>query len=158
MGGRGLLAAARPWDWEPDGPPAVRTRTADGFTVVNVQGADNLLTRPSPSRELAAQLHRLVEAGHTRILLNFREVHSMSSDVLGTLAGLHRRLERVGGRLGLSDPDPALRDMLRICRLDRLFDIVADEAQASGNGPGRGVPARRNPPAPALAGCQGQDA
>ena len=83
----------------------------------------------------------------------------MSSDVLGTLAGLHRRLEKLGGRLGLSDPDPGLRDMLRICRLDRLFEIVAEGAEASGTTQGRIVPARWNPPpAPSPARCEGQGA
>ncbi len=81
--------------------------------------------------DLTAQLRRLVEAGHTRIVLDFRRVRLVSSDVLGTLAGLHRRLEKLGGRLSLCRPDPVLRDMLRICRLDRLFDIVPGEDDAS---------------------------
>jgi anti-anti-sigma factor len=139
-----------------DRRPAVRVRTVDGLTVVDVLDAENLFAAEAIA-ELAAQLHRPVEAGHTRMLLNFRGVRSMSSDVLGTLAGLHRRLEKLGGRLGLSDPDPGLRDMLRICRLDRLFEIVAEGAEASGTTQDRVVPALLNhPPSPAR--CEGQGA
>jgi anti-anti-sigma factor len=105
----------------------VRVRTTDGKTVVEVLDAEVLFAQEDIA-ELAGQLRRLVEAGHTRLVLDFSGVRSMSSDVLGALAGLHRRLEAVGGRLGLSRPDPAIRDMLRICRLDRYLDVDPDEA------------------------------
>jgi anti-anti-sigma factor len=74
----------------------------------------------------------VAEDGHTRLVLNFREVHTMSSDVLAMLAALHRRLEDSQRRLAISGLDPVLRDMLRLCRLDRVFDLHADEAEASG--------------------------
>jgi anti-sigma B factor antagonist len=63
-------------------------------------------------------------------VLDFRGIRSMSSDVLGILAALYRRLEESRGRLALCGLDPAFREMLRICRLDRFFDIQ-DEAETS---------------------------
>src|SRR5439155_4157205 len=79
--------------------PTVRARLVDGITVVEVLDAETLFTAEAIA-DLTAQLRRLVEAGHTRMVLDFRGVRSVSSDVLGTLAGLHRRLDKLGGRLG----------------------------------------------------------
>lgn len=102
--------------------PTVRVRIVDGITVVEVLNAEILFAAEAIA-ELAAQLRNLVDTGHPCIMLDFSGVRSMSSDVLGTLAGLHRLLEKIGGRLSLYGPPPVLRDMLRICRLDRVFDI-----------------------------------
>ncbi len=110
-----------------DGRPTIRVRTVEGRTIVEVLDAE-VLFNPDDIAELAGQLRRLVEAGHTRLVLDFSGVRSMSSDVLGSLAGLHRQLEEVGGRLGLARPDPAIRDMLRICRLDRYLEVDPDDA------------------------------
>jgi anti-sigma B factor antagonist len=107
--------------------------------VVDIVNAEILLEEGT-IRELSTQLHRLIEEGHTRLLLNFGGVRYMSCAVLATLAGLHRRLEREQARLRLCGLDSVLRDMVRICSLERMFDIYADEWEALGVGP---VPADR---------------
>jgi anti-anti-sigma factor len=100
----------------------LQVRTVGGTTVVDILNAETLFAEADIS-DLGDQLHGLVEAGHTQLLLNFHAVRTMSSDVLGLLAALHRRLEKSRGRLGLTGVEPVLGDMLRICRLDRVFDI-----------------------------------
>jgi anti-anti-sigma factor len=109
------------------GRPTIRVRTLEGSTIVEVLDVEDLFTQDDIG-ELARQFRRLVESGHTRLVLDFSGIRSMSSDVLGTLAGLHRQLEEVGGRLGVTRPNPAIRDMLRICRLDRYLEVDPDEA------------------------------
>jgi anti-anti-sigma factor len=111
----------------PGPSPTIRVHTVEWGTIVEVLDAEVLFT-PDDIGELAGQLRRLVEAGHTRLVLDLSGIRSMSSDVLGTLAGLHRQLEEVGGRLGVARPNPAIRDMLRICRLDRYLEVDPDEA------------------------------
>ena len=110
--------------------PTVRVRTVDGSTVVDILNAETLFSADDIS-DLGDHLHRLVEAGHSQLLVNFQAVRSMSSDVLGLLAALHRRLEKSRGRLALTGVDPVLGDMLRICRLDRVFDIHGGESEFS---------------------------
>jgi anti-anti-sigma factor len=119
--------------------PAIRVRSVDGTAVVDVINAETLYAEEDISH-LANQLRRLAEDGHTRLVLNFREVHTMSSDVLGMLAALHRRLEKSRRRLTISGLDPVLSDMLRICRLERVFDLHADESEASGAAARRDIP------------------
>src|SRR3954463_5312912 len=119
--------------------PALPGQAVDGTAVVDIINAENLYAEEDISH-LADQLRRLAEGGHTRLVLNFRQVHTMSSDVLGMLAALHRKLVKSRRRLAISGLDPILRDMLRISRLERVFDIHADEAEASGAAARRDIP------------------
>src|SRR3954452_10227730 len=119
--------------------PALRVRAVDGTAVVDIINAETLHAEEDISH-LADQLLRLAENGPTRLVLNFREVHTMSSDVLGMLAALHRRLEKSRRRLAISGLDPAPREMCRICRLERVFALHDDEAEASGAAARRDTP------------------
>ena len=119
--------------------PALRVRAVDGTAVVEIINAETLYAEEDISH-LANQLHRLAEDGHTRLVLNFREVNTMSSDVLGMLAALHRRLEKSRRRLAISGLDPVLRDMLRICRLERVLDLYPDEDKSSAAAARRDIP------------------
>jgi anti-anti-sigma factor len=107
------------------GRPSIRVRTVEASTVVELVDAEFLFAEEDIA-EVAGSLDRLVEAGHTRLVLDLSGVRSMSSDVLAMLAELQRRLETVGGRLRLIRADSAVRDMLRICRLDRYLAVEPD--------------------------------
>jgi anti-anti-sigma factor len=113
----------------PDGRLDLHVRAIDGTTVVDILNAETLFAADDIS-ELGNQLHGLVEAGHNQLLLNFHAVRTMSSDVLGLLASLHRRLQKSRGCLGLTGVDPVLGDMMRICCLDRVFDIHGGESES----------------------------
>ena len=119
--------------------PAVRVRAVEGTAVVDIINAETLYAEEDISH-LADQLLRLAEDGHTCLVLNFREVHTMSSDVLAMLLALHRRLEKSRRRLAISGFDPVLREMLRICRLERVFDLLEDEAAGSAAAARRDIP------------------
>jgi hypothetical protein len=76
--------------FHPDHPhrrPALRVRVVDGTAVFEIMNAETLCAEEDISH-LAKQLCCLAEAEHTRLVLNFREVHTMSSDLLGMLAAL----------------------------------------------------------------------
>ena len=118
---------------------ALQVRAVDGTAVIDIINAETLYAEEDISH-LSNQLRRLAEDGHTRIVLNFREVHTMSSDVLAMLLALHRRLEKSRRRLAISGFDPVLREMLRICRLERVFDLLEDEAAGSAAAARRDIP------------------
>jgi anti-anti-sigma factor len=116
----------------PDGRPRFSTRVVDGILVVDVTA--EVLIEESPIRELSTQLHRWVDEGYTRLLLDLGKTESMAAAVLGTLARLHQRLERGRGRLALCGLNPTLRKMLQICRLDQALKIYADLGEALSDG------------------------
>ncbi len=109
--------------------PRLEVRVVAGISVVDILNAEALFD-PGVIRDLSIQLHHLIEEGHTRLLLNLSGVRYMSSDVLGTLAALHRRVAHERGRIGLIGLEPLLREMVRICALEPMFDIYANESEA----------------------------
>jgi anti-sigma B factor antagonist len=93
---------------------------------------------------LGHELARLIEEGHTRLLLNFAGVQYLSCAALARLAVLQRKLARAQGGIRLCGLDLLLQDMLRITGLDRVFDVYADESEALASGcSGDGKPAAR---------------
>jgi anti-anti-sigma factor len=120
-----------------DRRPRLSVRSVDGLAVVDIVDAEALFEEDVLC-ELGAQLHDLVERGQVRLVLNFGGVRTMSSDVLATLAGLHRRVERSRGYLGLCGLNPVLREMLRICHLERALPVYADETDVPGIAPSAG--------------------
>jgi anti-sigma B factor antagonist len=111
--------------------PRLRVRTIERTALVRFDAAAMLVTE-SDVRAVGEQLDRLVEEGHTRLLLNLSGVRYLSSDVLAVLVRRQERLAASGGSLQLCGLDPLLRDMLRITHLDRLLNVCSDEAEALG--------------------------
>jgi anti-anti-sigma factor len=115
-----------------DGRPRLRVRTIERTALVRFEDAE-ILFEEEAIRAVGDQLHRLIaEGGHTRLVLNFGGVRYVSSDLLGILVGLRRKLDPAGGRIRFCGLDPLLRDMVRMAHLDRMFDISEDEAEALG--------------------------
>ena len=112
-----------------DAPPRLRVRTIERAAILRFEGAE-ILFEESAVRAVSEQLNRLVDEGHTRLVVNFGGVRYLSSDVLGILAAVHKKIERARGRIQLCELDPLLRDMLRITHLDRVLDVCTDEAEA----------------------------
>jgi anti-anti-sigma factor len=100
--------------------------------VVRFAGAEFLL-EAAAVRAVGERLERLIaEGGTTRLVLNFRGVRYLASEVLGELAALQKGSDRAGGQIRVCGLDPLLRDMLRVTRLDRALDVCGDEAEALG--------------------------
>ena len=111
--------------------PNLRVRTVERTAVVRFEDAE-ILFEESAVRTVGRELRRLIEEGHTRLVVNFAGVRYLSTEVLAILAGLQRKVDPVRGRIVLCGMDPLLRDMVRITRLDRFFDICDEEAEAIG--------------------------
>ena len=109
--------------------PRLRVRTIEQAAILRFEGAE-MLFEESAVRAVSEQLNRLVEEGHIRLLVNFGGVRYLSSDVLGILAAVHKKIDPARGRIQLCGLDPLLRDMLRITHLDRVLDVCTDEAEA----------------------------
>src|SRR4051812_7578565 len=114
------------------GRPRLLVRTIEPTLVVRFVNAEILFDEDA-IRSVGDQLNRLIAEGdHTRLVLNFRGVRYMSSDVLGLLTGFHRKVNPARGGIRLCGLDPLLSDMLRITHLDRLVEVCGDEAEALG--------------------------
>jgi len=82
-------------------------------------------------QELGQELFRLVEVEHRdKLLLNFSVVDFLSSAALGKLITLDKKMKAHGGVLKLSNIRPEIYEVVAITKLNRLFEIKDDEADA----------------------------
>ena len=74
------------------------------------------------ARELRERLYKIVDSRGVQLELDLSHVHHASSFFITSLVTLHRRIRDMGGRLVLRNLDPHLQQLLRACKLDRIFE------------------------------------
>lgn len=80
---------------------------------------------------VAEQLVSLLsELGRQRLLVDFGNVQSLTSYMLGQLVRLNRTAEANGGRLALFNLSPYVRQIVEVARLDLLLSLYDDESAA----------------------------
>ena len=99
--------------------------------VTVVRFRDHKIVEDINIQQLGQELFQLVEAdNHDKLLLNFSSVDFLSSAALGKLITLDEKMKAHGGTLKLSNIRPEIYEVFAITKLDRLFDIRDDEADA----------------------------
>ena len=99
--------------------------------VTVVRFRDHKIVEDINIQQLGQELFQLVEAdNHDKLLLNFSSVDFLSSAALGKLITLDKKMKAHGGTLKLSNIRPEIYEVFNITKLDRLFDIRDDEADA----------------------------
>jgi anti-sigma B factor antagonist len=99
--------------------------------VTVVRFRDHKIVEDINIQQLGLELFRLVEADNRdKLLLNFSAVDFLSSAALGKLITLDKKMKAHGGTLKLSNIRPEIYEVFAITKLNRLFDIKDDEADA----------------------------
>jgi anti-sigma B factor antagonist len=99
--------------------------------VTVVRFRDHKIVEDVNIQELGQEMFRLVEVdGRDRLLLDFSSVEFLSSAALGKLITLDKKMKAHGGILKLSNIRPEIYEVFTITKLNRLFDIRKDEADA----------------------------
>jgi anti-anti-sigma factor len=70
------------------------------------------------------------EVGHRRLVLNFSGVERLSTELLGRLVALQKRVQEKGGQLALCKINPQVYEIFKILKLPQLLPIFADEQEA----------------------------
>lgn len=60
-----------------------------------------------------------------KLVIDFKDVDFIGSEVLGKLIALHRKAQVRGLAIGLKNIRPMILDVFKITKLDRLFEIDA---------------------------------
>jgi anti-anti-sigma factor len=82
-------------------------------------------------QELGQELFGLIEQEDRRkLLLNFSSVDFLSSAALGKLITLDKKVKAHEGVMKMSNIRPEIYEVFAITKLNRLFDIQNDEADA----------------------------
>jgi anti-sigma B factor antagonist len=104
-------------------------RSVDGVKVLTFQQT-HILDAATIDR-MSAGLKEVVEmAAEAKFLFDFDRVAYLSSNALGMLIGLQRRISQRKGRLKLAGIHPDVMEVFRITKLDTVFDIYKDAPSA----------------------------
>ena len=99
--------------------------------VTVVRFRDHKIVEDINIQQLGQELFRLIEVDNRdKLLLNFSAVDFLSSAALGKLITLDKKMKAHGGALKLSNIRPEIYEVFAITKLNRLFDIKDDEADA----------------------------
>ncbi|HAU38771.1 MAG TPA: anti-sigma factor antagonist [Phycisphaerales bacterium] len=108
-----------------------------GMVITRVQGATIVLFRTASILEgpvieqIAKTLYALVdEQACRKLVLDFRAVNFMSSQMLGVLVSLMKRSAAIKGKVVLCALRDELKKVFEITRLDKIMNFASDETEA----------------------------
>ncbi len=108
-----------------------RIEVTDVGDVAVVNFVDRKILDEANIHELGQELFALVEQDkRPKVLLNFANVEFLSSAALGKLITLNKKRKSAGAELKLSNIRPEIYEVFAITKLNKLFDIEEDEADA----------------------------
>jgi anti-sigma B factor antagonist len=109
-----------------------KIRRAGDVTIVDLEGRISLTDAlwAASGTVLGEVVRGLVKNGERKILLNLDKVTYVDSSGIGELTGALASVQRQGGQLKLSNPSSRVTDLLRITRLDTLFEVMDSEDSA----------------------------
>jgi len=91
--------------------------TAGGAVVLSPQGRLNMVAAP----DLREQLHSLVRAGSTRIVVDLSAVETIDSSGLGALISGLKAARQGGGDLRITSPSEQALAVLELTNLNRVL-------------------------------------
>jgi anti-sigma B factor antagonist len=106
---------------------SVTLRQVSGAVVADILGKIALAEGTGLLRET---VRNFLEHGHNRILLNLEGVDFIDSAGLGELVRAHASIRSHEGQLKLVKPSANVHNLLRLTKLDRVFEIEVDEFTA----------------------------
>lgn len=103
------------------------TRTTDsGAVVLRPVGRLNMVAAP----DLREQLHDLVRAGNTRIVVDLSAVETIDSSGLGALISGLKAARQGGGDLRISSPSEQAIAVLELTNLNRVLKVTESPDRA----------------------------
>lgn len=103
-------------------------RTEQGIAVVEL--LDRSIIQDADIFQINRDLDHLIGDGHCRMVLDFGNVHHLSSQALGILLQAQKRCKAAGGVLKVANPNPEVAEIFKIANLRRAVEIYAQEDQA----------------------------
>jgi anti-anti-sigma factor len=102
-------------------------RDAGDVVIIDAYGK---LAAGEGRHSLHAQLRKLAESGHFRILFKVADVPSLDPADIGELMAGYAAIAMAGGELKLLNPRNRVEDALRTTRINQLLSTYVDEVSA----------------------------
>jgi anti-sigma B factor antagonist len=104
-----------------------KTRQSGDVTIVDVAGR---VTLGGGSAIFSDTVRELTAGGHKKLLFNLAELAYLDSSGLGELVASLTVATKQGGSLKLLNPVARVKELLKITRVDKLFQVFEDEEAA----------------------------
>jgi anti-sigma B factor antagonist len=108
----------------------ISARRIDTSTILDVSGNIDMSNSPEVRKVL---LHELREKGVSRVVLNLSGVDYIDSSGVASLVEGLKASRESGSRFLLFGLSDSAREVLKISRLLKLFEVFDNEAQAMGS-------------------------
>jgi anti-anti-sigma factor len=95
--------------------------------VVAIRGEIDLHNSPDLRNHI---LQHLNEITLKKLILNLSEVPYMDSSAIAVFVEALQKLRKTGGKIYLTNLQPRVKGLLEIARLDTIFVVMKDEADA----------------------------
>lgn len=104
-------------------------QTVRDITVVVFE--DESILNPLQVQDIGEKLHKLIaDEDRQRMVLDFQKVKILSSQMLGVLIGMLKRIHGSKGRIVICGMKAELYKVFKITNLDKLFSFYEKEGQA----------------------------
>lgn len=108
---------------------AVRVEIKNDLTVCHVDGEININSSP----EIKKAFDKLISKKTPKIVINLSKVTYVDSSGLATLVEILKNMRSYGGRMRLTNLSSKIKSLFEITKLEKLFEIMADETDATAN-------------------------
>ena len=105
----------------------IRIRKADKAVILDLKGSLQLGDSEQALRE---SVEKLLDAGTKNLAINLAGVKKMDSSGIGALVKVFTSTKKAGGNCKLYAPPKNILQLLKMVRLDTVFDLAEDEASA----------------------------
>jgi len=105
----------------------LQTREIGGIVVVDAVGKLTLTDGQTKLRDL---MHVSTGDGMKKFIFNLTRVEFIDSYGIGELARCYSVARRIGGEIKLAGANQKVLDVLEISRMNKLFEIYAEDAAA----------------------------
>jgi anti-sigma B factor antagonist len=110
------------------GTDLIPSATQEGDVVTAaVRGEIDLHNSPELR---GALLEVLIASSPKKLILNLSQVPYMDSSAIAVLVETLQKMRKYGGKIYLTNLHPRVKGLLEIARLDSIFIVTADEAEA----------------------------
>lgn len=105
---------------------SAKIENRDGLTVCHIEGEIDINSSPM----LKKSFDKIIAGKASKLVINLSKVSYVDSSGLATLVEMLKNMRAYGGRMRLAGMSPKIKSLFEITKLDRLFEIMADEAEA----------------------------
>jgi anti-anti-sigma factor len=112
----------------------ISCRRIGRLTILDLSGPWTISPGETEVAAFRAMIARLIEDGQVHVGANLSALRALDAHGLGILAIAYTRLRKAGGELTLIAPNPAVRKMLAVTRLDTVIPIYNSEADVEADG------------------------